>query len=116
VLVEVERRSATKPVSEKKRLQAEAPTAQSEADRFAKAMFRPQPDGRVALRDIREAYHSWCASARSTPFPDKEIAAALNELFSSVGLPLEGKGADAAIVGINWRTKQLAVAREGQIA
>ena len=71
-------------------------------------MFRPEPDGRVALRDIREAYHSWCASTRSTPLPDKEIAAALNELFSSVGLLVEGKGADAAIVGIDWRTKQLA--------
>ncbi len=34
---------------------------------------------------IRAAYHLWCESSRSTPLPDKEIGAALNELFSSVG-------------------------------
>jgi hypothetical protein len=72
-------------------------------------MFRPEPDGRVALRDIREAYHSWCANSRSAPLPDKEIAAALNDLFSSVGLLLDGKGANAAIVEserLRWAQQQ----------
>ena len=109
VLVEVERRPLPKSAPEKKRLQIqERPTAEREADSFAKAMFRPEPDGRVTLRDIREAYHSWCASTKRSPLPDKEIAVALNELFSSVGLLVEGQGANAAIVGIGWRNKQLA--------
>jgi hypothetical protein len=111
VLVEVEHRAPPKPTADKKRLSVETvrrPTARSEADRFAKAMFQPAPQGRVPVRDIRAAYHSWCVSSRSKPLPDKEIGAALNELFSSVGLLLDGKGADAAIVGIDWRNKQLA--------
>ncbi len=108
VLVDVERRPPPKQVPQKKRIACERPDAQSEADRFAKAMFQPAPQGRVPVRDIRAAYHSWCATSRSTPLPDKEIGAALNDLFSSVGLLLEGKGADAAIVGIDWKNKQLA--------
>lgn len=108
VLVEVERRPTLKQLPERRPLPSERPTAHTEADRFAKAMFRPEPQGRVPVRDIRAAYHSWCETSHSTPLPDKEIGAALNELFSSVGLLLEGKGAEAAIVGIDWKNKQLA--------
>ena len=109
-LDEVEHRPPpAKTSSEKKPPQLEQrPTARREADSFAKAMFRPEPDGRVTLRDIREAYHSWCASTKRAPLPDKEIAVALNELFSSVGLLVDGQGGNAAIVGIGWRNKQLA--------
>ena len=108
VLVEAEPRETRKIMRQKKIASAEQPAADKEADCFAKAMFvRPRPDGRVHLRDIREAYHAWCESCRSAPLPDHEIGAALNDLFSSVGLYREGNGKEAAIVGIGWKAKDL---------
>lgn len=77
--------------------------AAKEADDFAKAMFQPAPNGRVLLRDVRAAYHSWCAQEKREPLPDVEIAAALNALFSKCGLYREGNGSKAQIAGIGWR-------------
>jgi hypothetical protein len=94
--------------SQSKKQIALARAPAQEADRFARAVFLPAADGRVALRDVRAAYHKWCAASDSTPLPDKAIGKALNELFAGVGLPIDGDGADAAIVGISWRDmKQL---------
>jgi hypothetical protein len=76
------------------------------ADRFAAKAFAPAPDGRVYLREIRAAYHRWCSEQGTTPLSDQEIGAALNDLFSRFGLYAEGRGADAAIVGIGWRNQQ----------
>jgi hypothetical protein len=75
---------------------------QEEADRFARTAFRPDPAGRVYLRDLRARYHSWCAEREREPLPDHVLGAALNALFASVGLYREGAGAEAAIPGIAW--------------
>ncbi len=82
-----------------KRLAAPKPSssASEEADRFARTVFRPKRGGRVALRDIRSAYHSWCASAERTPLADDEIAKALNDLFASV---------DLRIIWGGWRRRR----------
>ena len=57
----------------------------------------------MKLAEIRAAYHAWCRKRGLEPLPDLEIGAALSALFSSVGLYRRGKGASAAIVGIEWK-------------
>lgn len=86
-----------KPRSQRKNV------TRDEADHFARSVFRPDPNGRVYLRDVRAAYRAWCAETKRRPLPDQEIGAALNALFSSVGLYRESSGADAAIVGVAWK-------------
>lgn len=108
VLVEV-KQSATQrrpPTAVTKRLAAPVTTTSSpseEADRFARTVFRPKRGGRVALRDIRAAYHCWCSDSQKIPLADAEIGKALNELFASADLRVAGNGSEAAIVGIEWR-------------
>jgi hypothetical protein len=72
--------------------------AKREADQFARDRFRPSPDGCISLRDIRSSYHEWCASKGISPLSDHEIAAALNGLFSRVGLKINGQ----EVAGISW--------------
>lgn len=74
----------------------------AEADHFARTMFRPAERGHVRVRDIRPAYHRWCDDLGREPLPDTEIAAALVELFSNVGLQRVKAGASAEVVGITW--------------
>jgi hypothetical protein len=93
---------ATRSRSSRRKGSAKA-TAKDEADIFAGATFRPDEEGCVTLAEIKAAYHDWCAPR--PPLPDDEIGAALSELFASVGLYPEGRGADAAIHGISWRTR-----------
>lgn len=82
----------------------------AEADAFARAMFRPAPSGRVGIAEIRQAYHLWCRARGFQPLPSQEIGPALAQLFASVGLFREGKGAKAFIAGITWtRDKQQSV-------
>lgn len=69
-----------------------------EADRFAKAMFRPASDARVALADVRTAYHAWCQDQGIDPLGNQEIGGALKSLFSRVGLTFDA----GAVVGIEW--------------
>lgn len=80
----------------------------AEADTFARATFKPSPGARVRLVDLRAAYRSWCCDAGIEPLPDREIGAALSELFGRVGLYRDGAGADAAIAGIDWRRRVIA--------
>lgn len=77
-------------------------SAKLEADQFAKANFRPSPTGRVTLAEIRAAYRKWCAEKGQEPLPDKEIGAALNALFSGVGLVRDG----FHMVGIELRQER----------
>jgi hypothetical protein len=74
-----------------------------EANRFARTAFRPKETGRIKLADIRGAYHGWCRERGLDPLPDREIGRALNALFAGVNLYRRGDGADAAIVGIDWK-------------
>ncbi|KAB2942941.1 MAG: hypothetical protein K8F92_14770 [Hyphomicrobium sp.] len=76
--------------------------AADEADLFARTMFRPAPKGRVRVRDIRTAYHNWCADLDRAPLPDAEIGTALMVLFTRVGLACETSRGDAEIVGMAW--------------
>lgn len=76
--------------------------AATEADWFARSVFRPATDGRIRLGDVKLAYYKWCASRGIEPLPDREIGTALNELFTGVGLYRVGSGADAEVVGVNW--------------
>jgi hypothetical protein len=80
--------------------------AKDEADRFARAALRPKKSGRVKLAEIRVGYHAWCRKRGLEPLPDLEIGPALAGLFSSVGLYRRGKGASAAIVGIEWSGRE----------
>lgn len=73
-----------------------------EADRFARATFRPNRTGRVKLADIRQAYYDWCRERGLHPLPDHDIGQALNTLFSGLALYRRGNGANAAIAGIDW--------------
>ena len=41
------------------------------------------------------------------PLPDRKIGPALRDLFSSVGFRFEGHGADAVVVGIEWKPGSL---------
>lgn len=82
--------------------QAVTRDAAREANRFAAATFVPA-SGRVRLSDIREAYHRWCQNAGLEPLPDREIGAALAQLFQSVGLKRAGAGKHGEIAGIGWR-------------
>jgi hypothetical protein len=84
--------------------------ALTEADRFARTTFRPNPDGGVKCVEIQRAYRTWCRTKRLDPLPDREIGRALSGLFSSVGLYRQGRGANAAITGIEWRDNPLLVA------
>jgi hypothetical protein len=77
-----------------------------EADRFARTVFRPKRAGRVKLGDIKQAYDRWCLGHGLDPLPDRDIGRALNELFASVNLYKRGKGAEATIVGIDWKHSQ----------
>lgn len=72
-----------------------------EADRFARAMFRPATNARVSLHDIRESYHAWCREQGIEPLANQEIGAALSALFSTVGLTFDA----GAVVGIDWARK-----------
>jgi hypothetical protein len=83
--------------------------AEAEANKFASTVFRPNPRGSVRVGDIRTAYHQWCRERGVAPLPDREIGAALNALFSSVGLDREGSGAQTAILGIVWSDKVPAI-------
>jgi hypothetical protein len=75
-----------------------------EADSFARTTFRPKSTGRVRLAEIKQAYHGWCHKRGLDPLPDRDIGQALNALFASVALYRRGEGAEAAIVGIDWRS------------
>jgi hypothetical protein len=88
---------------------APARDADAEANKFASAVFRPNPSGRVRVGDIRRAYHQWCRERGIAPLPDREIGASLNALFSSVGLERDGIGSQTAIIGIGWSDKVPAV-------
>jgi hypothetical protein len=72
-------------------------------------VFRPNPSGSIGVAEIRTAYHLWCVERGLEPLPDREIGAALNALFSSVGLDRQGSGRNAAIVGLGWSGKLPAV-------
>ena len=76
--------------------------AAAEADAFARVMFRPAPQGRVHIVEIRETYDRWARTHGLEPLPSREIGAELAQLFASVGLYREGQGANAVIVGIQW--------------
>jgi hypothetical protein len=88
-------------------LQTRSPDA--EAERFARVMFRPNPSDRVVVTDIRAAYHDWCRREGVEPLPDRDIGRSLNNLFSSVGLTVDGSGSRAAIVGISWAAQVPAI-------
>jgi hypothetical protein len=70
-------------------------------------MLRPKRTGRVKITDIRQAYHGWCRERGLDPLPDPEIGRALNVLFSSVGLHRRGEGANAVIVGMEWKQQRV---------
>lgn len=76
------------------------PTA--EADAFARETFRPEPDGRVAIVAVREAYHAWCRLRGCEPLPDEQIGRALAAFFDSVGVYRVGTGRDAEIIVLEW--------------
>jgi hypothetical protein len=82
--------------------EAVARDAAAEADHFARSTLRPSKTGRVKLAEIRAGYHAWCRKYGPEPLPDMEIGPALSALFSSVGLYRRGRGASAAIVGLEW--------------
>lgn len=84
--------------------------ARAEADQFARRAFRPDAAGRVALADIRAAYHSYCRQEGLAPLADHEIGAALNELFTEVGLLIDRSEPRAVVVGIGWSDKVPALA------
>lgn len=88
------------------RMAPAARDATAEADAFARAVFRPEPGGRVAITALREAYHAWCRSRGCEPLPNEEIGGALAALFGSVGVYRIGTGADAEICGLRWAAPQ----------
>jgi hypothetical protein len=79
--------------------------ADAEANKFASAVFRPNPSGRISVADIRTAYHQWCRERGLPPLSDREIGASLNALFWKVGLQRDGSGPQTAILGIGWSDK-----------
>ncbi len=72
-------------------------SAAAEADAFAREVFRPQPCGRIAIADIKDAYQAWCRCRGLDPLPNQEFGRELAALFASVGLYRVGVGADAEI-------------------
>ena len=56
---------------------APARDADAKANKFASAMFRPNPSGRVNVAHIRTAYQQWCRERGLEPLLDREIGAAL---------------------------------------
>ena len=85
-----------------RRLAPAAREAMAEADAFARAVFRPEPGGRIAIAAIRPAYHPWCRSRGCEPLSNAEIGRALAALFGSVGVYRIGTGAEAEICGLRW--------------
>ena len=83
--------------------------AEAEANKFASAIFRPNPSGRVNVADIRTAYDEWSRERGLEPLPDREIGAALNALFTSVGSERDGSGRQTAILGLGCSDKVLAI-------
>jgi hypothetical protein len=79
--------------------------ADAEANKFASAVFRPNPSGRIGVAEIRRAYHQWCRERGLPPLSDQEIGASLNALFWSVGLERDGSGPQTAIIGLGWSDK-----------
>jgi len=77
--------------------------ASVEADRFARATFKPSHGQRVSLSELRQAYHDWCGVRGLEPLSDSQIGMALSSMFEKVGLYREGSGVDAAIIGIAWK-------------
>jgi hypothetical protein len=73
-----------------------------EANQFACASFRPDPDGHVKLADLRRRYPEWCRGRGLLPLAQSEFAPALGQLFQSVGLRSEGRGVATVIKGIRW--------------
>ena len=76
--------------------------ATAEADQFACASFRPDPEGRVSLADLRRRYPEWCGERGLLPLAESEFAPALGKLFQSVGLCSEGRGVGTVVKGIRW--------------
>lgn len=79
-------------------------SAAAEADAFAREVFRPQPGGRIAIADIKDAYQAWCRGRGLDPLPNQEFGRELAALFASVGLYRVGVGAAAEIPGLEWVT------------
>lgn len=73
--------------------------AKHEADRFAKDVFVPEPNGAVELGEVHRAYLAWCKRNGLDPLSERTIAAALVKLFSEVNLIIDGD----RLVGISWR-------------
>jgi hypothetical protein len=80
--------------------------AKEEADAFARTTFRPSKAGCVVLDEIPVAYEAWCRKRGLEPLPTAQIGTELAALFASVGLYRRGRGARAAVPGIEWSNKE----------
>lgn len=81
------------------RLTLSAPdTGRRHVSAFLAEHLRPDPDGAISLRDLRQLYALWCERMHAAPLPDSELAQHMRELFTAAQLALEPRPATRDVI------------------